>query len=127
MRATKSGVKKTASKKAGTAAKVLQRNDSPEVIPEQILPRVQEKILAAMEGIIDKLILRAEEGKYADAKFLFQFAGVGTIPLASEAEARVDAKELAERFLREITGASNELPRSGECERIKDGNSSRAM
>jgi hypothetical protein len=86
------GVKKRTRRKTGTREKVREQNDSPDVIPERILPRMQGRILAEMKGIIDELILKAKTGRYTDAKFLFRFAEVGSIPLAGEEEPRVDAK-----------------------------------
>jgi hypothetical protein len=75
---------------------------------EEVLLRVQGRIIRAMDAIIDKLIKKAKDGSYADAKFLFQFAGIKEISTAVGEEASVDGAAVADRFLKEILGERKE-------------------
>lgn len=49
--------------------------------PDERLRRVQARIFDSMERIIAKVIEEAEKGKYTDARFLFELAGVTSIPM----------------------------------------------
>ena len=52
-------------------------NDEESSGGERALYTARDKVIAAMPGIIDKIIEKARQGSYLHAKFLLEFARVG--------------------------------------------------
>lgn len=73
-----------------------QKHDEQDM--DAALYQARDKVIAAIPGIIDAIILKAEDGSYLHAKFLLDFA-----QSCSNGEAGAEDKEsLAEFLMREL-------------------------
>ena len=55
--------------------------------PEQATRRAVAAVFSALEGIVQAMIVRANEGSHLHAKLLFEFAGISAESLPAEAGA----------------------------------------
>ena len=55
--------------------------------PEQVTRRAVAAVFSALEGIVQAMIARANEGSHLHAKLLFEFAGISAESLPPEAGA----------------------------------------
>ena len=73
-------------------------NDEESSGGERALYIARDKVIAAMPGIIDKIIEKARQGSYLHAKFLLEFAQSGP---GGEAHAE-DGESLASFLMKEL-------------------------
>lgn len=84
---------------------------------QDVLKRVRGMVLLEMDGIVTALIAQAKKGKYLDAKFLFELAGISGLKPESE-EPQLDGEALADRFLEHFAG----LPRKEQQPDVEGAN-----